>query len=90
VRERPPPEGVAPPAELVSYTAWCAARGIEPYGDPDDQLSMRLAVGQWQAWEGLRLGWELRHARELEMDDGCDMPFDADAICPPSGPYSTS
>lgn len=57
-----------PPAELVDYRAWCAGRGLRPYGDPENPETMRAAVAQWAVWERLRRDWAAAHGV-----DECDL-----------------
>ena len=53
VPEGPPP----PPAELRDYRRWCAGRGLEPYGDSDDAVSLRDAALRWRVWRDERAAW---------------------------------
>ena len=60
------------PAELVDYRRWCADRGLAPFGDPDDPVSMRDAALRWDAWMGQRRAWAFRNGvdeGELPMPD---------------------
>ena len=71
-----------PPAELTDYRLWARSRGLEPYGVPDDLVSMRAPVARWKAWERERAQWAEAHGMD-EMDlptSGCGAPFDWDAI----------
>lgn len=70
-----------PPLEFTDYRLWCANRGVVPFGNPADLVSMRAAVSQWQAWERLRTEWAQAHGvDEGDLGGGDDAPFDVDAI----------
>ena len=83
MRRRPESAPAAePPAELIDYRCWCAGRGVAPYGNPADLVSMRAAASQWYAWERERAEWAAAHGMD-EMDlptSGCSAPFDPDLI----------
>jgi hypothetical protein len=71
-----------PPAGLVDYRAWARERGLAPYGNPADPVSMRAAASQWYAWEAERAAWAAAHGI-VEVDlptSGCGAPFDPDSI----------
>jgi hypothetical protein len=82
VKRRVESDPTIPPAELVDYRAWCAGRGLPPYGDPGDRESMKAAVGQWEVWERLRAEWAAAHGMaEVDLPtSGCGTPFDIDLI----------
>ena len=76
--ESAPPE---PPAELLDYRTWCRSRGLAPFGNPKDLVSMRAAVAQWEVWERLRCEWAAAHGvDECDLGGTGSAPFDPDAI----------
>lgn len=79
MKRRVEPDANVPPAELVDYRAWCRERGLAPFGNTADLVSMRAATSQWYAWERERAEWEAARGTDLPMS-GCSAPFDPDSI----------
>ena len=82
MRRRVEESGGSPPLEVTDYRAWCADRGVRPFGNPDDLESMRTAVAQWDVWEQLRREWADRHGideDDLDLVDG-GQPWNEDLI----------
>jgi hypothetical protein len=70
-----------PPAELVDYKRWCADRGLTPFGIGGDVVSLRVAYGQFVAWEEQRREWAVAHGiDEGDLEMVGPAPFDPDLV----------
>jgi hypothetical protein len=70
-----------PPLEMTSYEAWCAGRGLAPFGVGGDVVSLRAAHTRWRMWCDEREAWAEAH--DISEDDPVldwhgSTPFDPD------------
>jgi hypothetical protein len=50
---------------VVSYLFWCAARGLQPYGEYDQPETMDASYEQHDQWTAHRADYAARHGIAL-------------------------
>ena len=58
MRRRMQIETDGPPREVVSYLFWCAACGLQPYGEYDQPETMDASYEQHDQWTAHRADYE--------------------------------